>query len=515
MATTFSGDISVDPDQLQSCSTDQSIFTVCPSAIYYPKSTDDVVALVELCKQSREQGVNASLTVRAGGTCMSGGSLSASWIVDMTRYMNTVVIDPVARTATVAMGAYFRDIEDEAKKHGLMFAPYPSSHRICGIGGMIGNNASGEKSLRHGPTSANVLSLEVVLADGTVYHAAQKSVADVQDAREQELLRLCDIFGDRLRAAYGDVTKCSSGYKLCDLVEGDVFSSVPVFVGAQGTLGIVTTATLRLVPIPKHLELILVSAHAFADIAPIIALATQFNPEGLETFDIHTYRQAQKHLSEFTEPLAPYVQDGAQLFILVQLSEDTADATSQQAMACLEALKRDGYAAVRILDESHKEAAWEVRRHSFTLMRDFNEDGFRAVPCIEDVIVPIAHIGDFVERVDRILKQHSLFYGYHGHIGDGSLRIIPVFDFKSPDVAHKITALMKDVFAVIKELHGNMSADHSDGMIRSPFLKEFYGEELYGVFQAVKELYDPRHIMNPNKKVGDIKALVDCVECVV
>jgi FAD/FMN-containing dehydrogenase len=482
---------------------DASNFKILPQAVYYPKDTADIQSLVRMCTEyNAHNSASTSLTVRAGGTCMSGGPLNSGWIVDMTKHMSSIDIDPKAQTATVQMGAFFRDIEDAAAQYNLMFAPYPSSRRVCGIGGMLGNNASGEKSLRCGATSDNVLELEVVLADGSVERVSSKPVRGLSDPREKTLLELHKKYAEKLRTATGEVKKAASGYRLEKLVHDKEFSTVPLFVGAQGTLGIITKAVLKLTPIPQHTELLLISGQSLKDISKIIGKVFEHNPEGLETFDIHTFEKALEYLPIPAGKVLPYVDKKAHLFILAQFSEPTAPKTLAQAQKCLAALQKNGYFVQHITNPDDVAAVWEVRRNSFLLMRDHNEANYRAVPCIEDVIVPLGRLDTFITELRKILKKHDVHYGYHGHIGDGSLRIIPVFDFSSPQVSEKIVALTQEVFALIKRLKGNMSADHSDGIIRSPFLKEFYGEELYDVFGQVKQLYDPQNIMNPHKKVG-------------
>lgn len=504
----FTGEVMTDPKTREQYATDASAFKRTPQAIYYPKHIDDVRALISMCKENRKGGGNASLTVRAGGTDMSGGPLSSGWIVDLTKHMNHIEIDPVAKTASVEMGAYFRDIEAAAQAHGLMFAPYPSSHLLCGIGGMIGNNASGEKSLRYGATSDNVLELEVILADGSVRRVAPKQLKEATLPDEKALIDLHRQFGAALKKATGNVKKAASGYRLEKAVQKNTLNEVPLFVGAQGTLGIVTKAILKLVPIPAHTELLLVSATKLADLSDIVKTAFAHNPEALETFDINTYKKAQEHLSEHARAILPFIDGEARLFILAQFGEDTAEATKGQASACMSALAEKGYFAHHITDPRIVDSAWQVRRNSFTLMRDHNPAGQRAVPCIEDVIVPLSALGTFIGKLQQILTKRKINYGFHGHIGDGSFRIIPVFNFASKTLEQDIAGLMIDVFALVKKLKGNISADHSDGIIRSPYLKEFYGEELYGVFEQIKKLYDPENIMNPGKKVGtSIEAL--------
>lgn len=513
-ASSYKGDVATDTATLERYATDASNFKILPQAVYSPKDTADIVALVRMCHDDRKKGGHASLTLRAGGTCMSGGPLNTGWIVDMTKYMNSIVINPKNMTVTVEMGAYFRDIEDAAKKYNLMFAAYPSSHRVCGIGGMIGNNASGEKSLRCGATSDNVLALDVVLANGTVEHIAPKKVSEVSTPEEKILLALYNRFAKKLVAATGDVKKSASGYRLEKLVSGDTFNPAPLFVGAQGTLGIITKAVLKLTPIPEHTELLVISGQSLKDIPGIIDTIFTHNPEGLETFDRNTLAKARAFLKAQTELVLPYIDPHAHLFILAQFSESTHEQTVVTAKKCLSELKGRGYFVEHITNMRDAEALWEIRRNSFLLMRDHNPEGFKAVPCIEDVIVPIHELNTFITELRDILARRKIQYGYHGHIGDGSLRIIPVFDFRSPTVSEDITKLMEEVFALVKRLKGNMSADHSDGIIRTPFIKEFYGEELYGAFESVKQVYDPEHIMNPNKKIGGSVALLNrCLDC--
>lgn len=502
----YSGEVAKDAATLSRYSRDISIFAMEPEAVYFPKSVKDVSYLVERTAHLKQSNPAMSITVRAGGTCMSGGSLGTGAVIDMTRHMNQVHIDPVAKTATVEAGAYFRDIEDAAAKYGLMFAPYPSSRRICGIGGMIGNNASGEKSIRFGATSDNVLSLDVVLADGTVTTLAPKPVAAVMGNREKQILALAETYGATLATAVGEVKKAASGYRLDQVVREEIFNPVPLMCGAQGTLGIVTKAVLQLVPLPAHLSLLVISASNLQDIPIMVNEIFKWHPEAIETFDKHTFAKAREHLSEHANRLLPYVDEDANLFMLAEFSETTKEETDAKAAGCFAALSAAGYQVAEVTDGVDAASIWEVRRNSFLLMRDHNPVGFSAVPCIEDVIVPVPALAEFIHELQQILERRNISYGFHGHIGDGSLRIVPVFNTLSPTLVDDITELMTDVFAVIKRLHGNISADHSDGIIRTPFLAEFYGPALMDTFAQIKQIYDPRNIFNPGKKVGFTKA---------
>lgn len=496
------GEYTKDPTTLAAYASDASWFRIMPKEVFYPHNTAEIQSIVRAMRTRKKNGEQVALTVRAGGTCMSGGSLTEGTVIDMTRHMTRVTIDRQSMTATVLGGAYFRDIEDAAAKHGLMFAAYPSSHRVCGIGGMIGNNASGEKSLRGGATGDNIKELEVVLADGSVRRVSEKSLTAPLEPEEQAIKALYTKYGKRLGKAIGEVTKAASGYRLDRVVHDKIFNTVPLFAGSQGTLGIVTKAVLQLVPIPKHTALVVVSAKDLPELPKVLDIAFEHNPESLETFDNNTFAKAREHLAMHAERMEPYIDAEAKLFVLIQVSEATQEETDRVAESLLASLVKKKYHVARVTDPIDADSVWQVRRNSFLLMRDHNPEGFRAVPCIEDIIVPRSAIGELIEGLLPILRKHTEQYGFHGHIGDGSLRIIPIFDFRRKDALDSVFVLMRAVFPLVKRLKGNMSADHSDGIIRTPFLREFYGDELYTVFEEIKKIYDPENIFNPGKKTG-------------
>lgn len=457
-------------------STDASVFKVRPKGIFYPKNIAEVVEIVKKVTDEK-----SSVSVRAGGTCMTGGSLTEGYILNMTKYMNKVEIDPIKKTATVEMGAYFRDIEEAAKKHGLMFAPYPSSHLIAGIGGMIGNNASGEKSMRYGATIDNVLSLEVVLSSGEIIQTKPKKV---ETDLEKKMQALYSTHAEHLRHAQGQVKKVASGYRLDRIVNGDKIDLTSLFVGTQGTLGIITKAVLKLVPIPQNTVLYLIPINSIKELPHILKNVLDHNPESVETFDVHTFERARLHMKDMAVHIEKYFSKETTAIILAQFDTEV------------------NIGVEKVVDPVVVDAVWKIRRSSYSLVRDNNEPGKRAVPCVEDVIVPVERFDAFVEGLVHCIQKYNIQYAFHGHIADGALRIIPIFDFKNAGVVDTIIAFTHDVIALVKNLGGNMSSDHSDGIIRTPFLKEFYGPRLYEVFEQIKHIFDPQTIFNPHKKVG-------------
>ncbi len=509
----LSHDVWNDSDaQLTIHSQDSSIFKREPTGVIYPRSVDDVKTIVKL---AGEHGV--TLSVRAGGTCMSGGSLTDGYILNLTKHITGIHVNAYSKSAEVEMGAYYRDLEKELIKHNLMFAAYPSSKDICGLGGMIGNNTSGEKSVRHGGTLDNVYSVDVVLRDGELYtfeemhdDAFKKLTKEktVLGTICKELLAIYTKHHVAYNHAVGEVKKAASAYRLEHIHDAKkkTWNLAKLFIGAQATLGIVVKARLKLVPVHVHTRMLVMPIHDLEKLPEVLQIVMAHNPSSVETFDKHTYRHAKKFLPEDTLIIQSLFKPQTEFIVIAEFSEDTqvkTDAVAHTAMKALEHLHEE---VLYCTDVRFVTSVWNVRRSSFRVMRDatFDNPHKRAVPCIEDIIVPVSHFDRFIPRLIELLKRYNIDYGFHGHIGDGALRVIPVFDFTHKDIALAlISEFMSDAFALIKEMRGNMSADHSDGLIRTPFLREFYGDELYeGVVVGVKNVFDPKGVFNAGKKVG-------------
>ncbi len=508
----LSHDILHDSDnQLAIHSKDSSIFTKEPLGVLYPKSVEDIKTIVILAGKYK-----VGLSVRAGGTCMSGGSLTEGYVLNMTKHMTDIKVNPYAMSAEIEMGAYYRDLEKELVKHNLMFPAYTSSKDICGIGGMLGNNASGEKSIRYGGTLDNVHSVNVVLFDGNEY-----LFEEVGDADFKKIIKEKSVFGTvcktihdiyikhhaQYKKAVGEVKKSASGYRLEKVFneKDKTWNLAKLFVGAQATLGVITKARLKLVPITPHKRALILSVHSLAELPEFLQLIMKHNPESVETFDKNTYHFAKKFLPEDTLAIQHFFGPQTEFIVIAEFSEDTQEKTDKVAHTVSKLLQDMGAVVEYITDTGIINSAWAVRRSSFRVLRDgtFSKPEKRAVPCIEDIIVPIKNFDVFVPELIQILKKYELEYGFHGHIGDGALRVIPVFDFTHKDIAlATIEEFMTDAFDLIKKVHGNISADHSDGLIRTPFLPMFYGKELYNdVIVAIKKVFDPENIFNPHKKI--------------
>ena len=497
---------------IETYSTDSSIFKVVPSGVLFPKDIQDIQRIVQ--EATRDQKV---ISVRAGGSCMCGGSLSSGIMLDLKKHMHTIQMFPYSKSAVVEMGAYYRDIEAAAKNHNLMFAPYTSSKDICGIGGMIGNNASGEKSIRYGATIDNIQAVTVVLHDGKIHTFEEVSEKEcIQLAQEHTTIghiykTIRDIYhryGHAYEQHVGDVKKAASGYRLEKIYDAQkkTWNLAKLFVGSQATLGIITSARLKLVPEPLYTRTIVIPVQDLSALPDILQTVMKYNPEGVETFDVNTWQYGKQFLPEDTLRISEYFAKGEKLLVLAQFSERSQTETDTIAHTCVQKLIHISPRTTYLADPALVKSLWAVRRASFKILRDavYDNPMKKAVPCMEDVIVPISRYDVFIPRLLDILQKNNLEFGFHGHIGDGAIRIIPIIDFTNKEAAvAQIEKICLETFSLIKELKGNMSADHGDGIVRTPFLREFYGDMLYEqVIVQIKRLFDPHGIFNVDKKIS-------------
>ncbi|MES2623511.1 MAG: FAD-binding oxidoreductase [Patescibacteria group bacterium] len=501
---------STEQNELELYSTDSSIFKVVPAEIVYPQNIEDIKHIVKIATEA-----GSVISVRAGGTCMSGGSLTPGTIIDMKKYMNAIKLLPYSKSVDIEMGAYYRDLEAQAIVQNLMFAPYTSSKDVCGIGGMIGNNASGEKSIRYGSTVHNVHGVTVVLHDGEAYTFEEISDVECEKIAKQKtnlgriyktIREIYSRYNFNYEKRVGEVKKASSGYRLEQVYNKKTrtWNLAKLFVGSQGTLGVIVSARLKLVPTPVFMRTIAIPIDNLSALPIILQTVMRFNPEGVETFDVHTWEHAKQFIPADVLRIGDYFAHGETLIVLAQFSEVTQEATDSMAHACVTALAAVAPRTAYIANPEMVNSLWAVRRSSYKVLRDavYDTPMKRAVPCIEDIIVPVTKYDIFIPRLIEILTFHKVEYGFHGHIGDGALRVIPIIDFTDKAKAIElIEQLCIEVFSLVKELDGNYSADHGDGIIRTPFLRDFYGDELFeNVILGIKHLFDPHDIFNSGKK---------------
>lgn len=530
------GDVLDDDATRTFYSHDASLFEMRPELVVMPKDKDDIKALVRYVAANKSTTPNLSLTARSRGTDMSGAAINDSIIIDSSKYM-TKISKVGSQSATTQPGAMYKDFEIQTLKHGAYMPSYPASRDLAGMGGIVNNNSGGEKSLRFGKTANYVTQLKMVLADGNEYTIRPLKKADLvrkmsQNDFEGKLYKktfeLLEKNYSLIQAARPQVSKDSTGYHLWDVWnrETGVFDLTKLFVGAQGTLGIMTEADLRLVPQQKHSGLLVLFLKDINGLGRLIPAVLSHNPETFESFDDQTLWLSIRFLptfwkmlgtKKFIKLLFSLIPDGLQLLkgipklvLMVEFSGDSEDEVRQKISTLhreLASYERTARRAARYeingIEETptagKSEKFWIMRRNSFQILRSKVKDKHTA-PFIDDFIVPPKNLAEFLPKLRKIIKKYKLFATIAGHMGDGNFHVIPLMKIEDPRERAKLEPCMKEVNNLVLKYGGSVSGEHNDGMIRGPWLEAQYGKEVVDIFRAVKALYDPQNIFNPHKK---------------
>ena len=542
------GEVENDTEALTLASHDASLFEVKPQAVIHPKNTADIKKLVAFVNQQNSQAKQPKLTLtgRSAGTDMSGGPLSESLIVSFTRHFNHILgvkaepqgslggrFPDVAVTgyAITEPGVYYRDFDKETLSvDGQIMPSYPASRELCTVGGMVANNSGGEKTLTYGKTEQYVRRVKMVCADGEEYEFKPLSLEEAAKKREQnnfegEIYRrmheLLDQNEEVITQAKPIVSKNSCGYYLWDIVdrEKDTFDLTKVIVGSQGTLGLITEIEYALVKPKPFSHLLVVFLNNLDQLGETATRILQFKPESFESYDDQTLKVAFKFLPQLMKqmggnlvtlglefvPEMLAVLEGGGLPKLVLMAEFTADTDAEalQAAQAAKASLADLHERMRVtktVNDEHK--YWVIRRESFNMLRK-HIHGVRTAPFIDDFVVPPTSLPEFLPKLYAVLDPYKkdLTYTIAGHVGDGNFHIIPLMNLALPRAHEIIRELSVKVYELVHQFHGSITGEHNDGIIRTPFVKMQYGEDMYKLFVETKKIWDPRGIFNPGKKV--------------
>ncbi len=528
----FSGDLDDSAEAKEFYSHDASLFEIRPELVVFPKTAKDVETLVRLTAAAKKTSPSISLTARSAGTDMSGGAVNDSVIVNFNKYFTSIgEID--SQTATAQPGVFYRDFEKATlKKHALM-PSYPASRDLCTIGGMVNNNAGGEKSLEYGKTENFVQELKFVFADGVerVVRALNSSelkkkmqLKDFEGNVYREIYDLVEKNYDAIKSAKPHVSKNSTGYNLWDVWDRDTqtFDLTKLIVGAQGTLGLTTEITFKLVPARAHSGLLVLFLRDIDDLGEIIPKVLESKPATFESFDDATLLLSIKFmpfflkmlgLKAFIKLLFGLIPDGLQLLrgipkliLMVEFNGQTEDEVRQKIRQLHKELKK--YRARYEINgfeedatEGKSEKFWIMRRQSFNLLRSKVKDKHTA-PFIDDLVVPPQYLTQFLPRLRKIIDKYKLLATIAGHMGDGNFHIIPLMKLEEPAEREKLLPAMKEVNDLVLEYHGSLSGEHNDGLIRGPWLEKMYGKKILKLFKETKNIMDPQGIFNPHKKAN-------------
>ena len=545
------GDVEDSVAELDAHSRDASLFEIRPELVVYPKDAHDVAALVRFVSDEKKNNPHLSITPRSAGTCMAGGSLNNSISLDCMRYLNSIgdithissrEILPhywnatpviVSGEVSVEPGVYYRDFETKTLAENLLLPSFTASKTINAIGGMIGNNSGGELALKYGKTQDYVREVDVVLADGSRETFSEIPRKEAEDRAGKmnfagtiyrSILKLVDEKKALIESKRPHVSKNSAGYNIWNVSRVDTKTGTEMIdlsqliVGAQGTLGIAVKAKLDLVQPKKESALLVVYLFDLNLLGEIDEEILKSSPETVEAYDDKTIMLAVRFWRGFIKQKGFFgafkmgISFMPEFFMmlggmpkLVLLVECAGD-NQTEVLARIELLKNRlaKFRSIKIRvakDKASAEKYWAIRHDSFALLRQ-HSGGKRTAPFVDDVIVPRERLVEFIPKLRAILDGHKLSYNIHGHAGNGNFHIIPLIQADASVSESMILEVSEQVYTLVLSMGGSITAEHNDGIIRTPFLPDMFGSEMMEVFGQIKKIFDPQDIFNPGKKVG-------------
>ncbi|MQA92083.1 MAG: FAD-binding protein [Gemmatimonas sp.] len=499
------GEVRFDQKSRLLYSTDASLYQILPLGVVLPKSADDVAQLMRI---TAEEGV--PVLPRGGGTGLAGQTVASAIVIDFSKYMNRVLaIDAERRVARVQPGLRLDRLNRAAAPYGLQFGPDPATIRQCALGGMIGNNSCGARSLIYGKTGDHVHALRCFLPDSTcvdLRSVPRDSVATLpgrEGELAREVLRILEPERDRILSRYPKVPRRVSGYNFDSMIEDEELNLAKLIVGSEGTLATVVEAELGLVPVPEARSLVLLSfRERWTSMDAIAAILPEPDLSALEIVDSRVLQGA-RELFEY-RPTAALVAPDALGVLFCEFSGDTAEQVAERAhdfASRAPSLPGNPTAGV-FLAPNDQTAAWSLRQVATGLLyrttpsRDIKPQEF-----VEDTGIAPEKLGAYTRRFEEIVHRHGTTLGFFGHAGQGCLHIRVDLNLKKGEDVKRMQAIARDVAALVVEFGGSLSGEHGDGLSRSEFLPTMFGPEIMDLHRRVKHLFDPNNRANPGKIV--------------
>lgn len=524
------GEVSVAPEDLEKAARDTSLFYVKPRIVIYPKDRTDIEKLLVYVHRKRAEGVDVSVTMRAAGTCMTGGPLSQSVVVDTTKYMN-LMRNVTEKEATAEPGVFYRDFEKQTLAKGWLLPSYPASRELAAIGGIVSNNSGGEKTLTYGKTEKYVKELGVVFANGEAgtlealreNKLAQKLEENNESGRiHREMLDLLRDNYDIIQAARPSVSKNSSGYYLWNAYnkETGVMDLSKIVVGSQGTLAVVTSATLTGIRPRNYSRLLVMFVPSTAHLGGIIPKLLEHKPESIESYDDHTFKIAMKFFGDIARHMGgsmltlgfkflpefwmAFTGGIPKIVLMAEFTGESEGEVEEDVHRAFEDMKQFNLPMKYTHSEQAGQKYWTFRRESFNLLRS-RMQGYRTAPTIDDIVVHPKDLPEFLPKLEGIFAKYpELVYTVAGHMGDANFHIIPLVDIHTEGIVGTLHKLMDEVYDLVLSYQGSISGEHNDGLLRTPYLSKMYSQQILNLFEKTKDIFDPLNVLNPGKKVyGD------------
>lgn len=482
---------------------DASMYKITPLVVVLPETETDIERVV---KYAAARGV--PLTPRAAGTNLTGSAIGSGIILDVSRMNRILEVNPEEKWARVQPGMVFAELNKRLAKARLLFGPDPSSGDMCKLGGMLSNNSAGPHTLRYGSVKDNVHAMRVYLQDSGWLEAHAYGLDDpqltavmTQHPALQRLLDLTTANAGLIRAKRPTVSKNSCGYNLFGLVDGldrGVFDLPKLFVGSEGTLGVIGEATIRLVDRPNATTTALIHFRHLEQVGDAVFKLLSLSPSALEVMDGNTVNLIGRERHA--------IPKDAEATLIAEFDEvdDGAD-RRDYAEAVAEVCRRFALAAPPAIavDPEQREQLWKARKALYPTLYRYG-GGKKPINYVDDVVVPAHRIGELIRYLERYFTGRRVPVAIFGHIGNGNAHIVPLLDLSDTgDFERMVESYHAIHDAVLTRFGGSICGEHGDGRVRAEYLRRMFGDELYALFVDIKRRFDPAGVMNPGVKISE------------
>ncbi len=482
---------------------DASIYRIPPQAVVLVESEDDIASTIGYAVS---RGI--PLTPRAAGTNLTGSAIGSGIILDVSRLNRVLEVNREERWVRVQPGIVLAELNRQLSPGGLLFGPDPSSGEMCKLGGMIANNSSGPHTLRYGSVKDNVRSLRLCLTSSSWIEARSYALDDPALARLlttvpalRNVLVLIQAHATLIAAKRPTVSKNSCGYNLFGIADGlarGQFDLPKLFVGSEGTLGIVSEATLTLVEKPKATLTALIHFRSLEEVGEAVPRLLTLRPSALEVMDANTLNLIGRGKHG--------IPADAAATLLIELDADSLEVDLQKRAEAMTVICRPYKLASEptlAFDAERREQLWKARKALYPTLYRFDSKK-KPINFVDDVVVPAERISELIRYLERFFDGQQVPVAIFGHIGNGNAHIVPLLDVNDRDDFDKMVQAYQDVHStVLTRFGGSICGEHGDGRVRAEFVKTMFGEELYDLFVRVKQSFDAGNVLNPGIKLSD------------
>ena len=475
-----------DPRALEEYSKDAGILTLKPVAVCFASTSEEIS---EVLAEARKMGI--PVTPRGSGTSIPSQAVGRGYILTFDGKETKVGNG----RAEVSPAVVKDDMDQIVDSTGMWMPVNPASYRSCSVGGMVANNSSGARTYKYHSTIDYVAELDVVLPEEGLrtLRPIPLEEARADGGSTGKVARLLLENQGAITRETPKVTKNSSGYRIERVVHDGIFDLPKLFVGSEGTVGVVTRIAFSLVDKPRERVLLIMECD-LAELDVVVSALRVHHPAAVELVDKALFRLAgrEKRIAPFSRTESPYL-------VFCEFDGD-ANQVQRKVAEVAEDPGLAGRDPLLVSDRERLETAWDVRSEALLVAGEVRREGRVPVPGVEDVVVPPQGLGRLVKYMTAMFEDRGLEYVSYGHAGDANLHMRPLLDLSKGSQRRALEEMMEACFEEVWKMGGSMTGEHGDGMLRAPFVGRQY-KECYHVMKAVKEVYDPKGLLNPGVKV--------------